>query len=1070
MSGPAIPGQRSSSYPTGRPVCQYKAVLFDLDGVLTPTSNLHRQAWQSLFDQVLPDRVEAYGDQDYYQYVEDRPHHESVKAVLSSRGLQWPWGEPADLMEDHTICGLGNGKDEIFNILLENQGMEPYRDAVTVLRHLLAARTKMAVVSYSCNAREVLSAAKILPYFDAVIDGGTIQDLNLSGKPQPDIYLYAARLMGQHPSDCVIIEDAVSGVTAGKAGRFGLTIGLDRGAGARRLREAGADMVINELAEILQMNSLSTVNKNRMAQGIDPLDLAHYPISPWTFTELGPPTEESASLFTVSNGYLGIRADGPGPRDLESGTFLSGFHETFPIHHAEDAFGYARVGQVIQGVPDRSGFRCSVDGVELDDPVTSLTAMDMKAGYSTRTMRFTLDTGSIEIEIRRMACLFKEDLTCCTLTLTAHGSEMLVHVDGKTDMSDPIRTGSEDPRKGHQIGDNRMEPITIQAPDHENGRVDTAAETDTPFADIQAWLEKGDQGVYRCANSHMVMAMASAQSVEMNPVDDELDILVTPDHPVQLIRYTSYRAPRVNPEGTNQGLAVSTIDQQDPVALLSQCRQTLSWAVETGLERLLDMQKHWLDTYWKHADIIIETESDQGGRIEQIVHWELFQLAQASAFVPNGIGAKGLTGSGYSGHYFWDTEIFIMPFLTYVMPEAARSVLDYRYRMLPAAKIRAASLDLPGALFPWRTIDGEEASAFFPAGTAQYHINADIAYALCQYAAASNDFNFLAQQGAEILIETARLWMELGHFASDGGFHINAVTGPDEYSAMVNDNYYTNAMARFNLLAAVKAVEYLRNRKERNDGAENALDRLGLVDSEIMSWTRAADSMALPTDSEENIELQDTDFMKLKAWDFTHKAIHPLLLHYHPLSIYRHRVIKQADLVLALYLLSANFSDEQKQADFNYYDPLTTGDSTLSSSTQSIIAAEIGQEDLAMRYFLETLYTDVANLHANTRDGLHLACAGGLWQALVSGFGGLRDNGGARLSIDPHLPSEWKSLEYQIRVKGGTLRIRVTHEDITATRLEGQPMTILIQGHEVRIDNSVHFGTGKRAGVGRRLA
>lgn len=1047
MSRSAAPGQGSDNRPMSQTVCQYKAVLFDLDGVLTPTSLLHRQAWQSLFDLFLPDDVQAYGDKDYYRYVDGRPRYEGVNTVLHSRGLQLPWGDPNDSVETETVCGLGNRKDQIFNSLLEDQGIEPYKDTVTVLRHFLAARTKIALVSSSQNARSILAAANLLNYFDTIVDGETSLNLNLPGKPRPDTFLHAAKLVDEHPRDCIVVEDALSGVAAGKAGHFGLTVGVDRGAGALQLREAGADMVVRELAELFQAHPQAGINRARVAEGVDPLDQDHYPIAPWAFTEAGPPREESASLFSVSNGYLGIRADGPGPRHLGSGTFLNGFHETFPIRHAEDAFGYARVGQVIQGVPDRFGFQCSVDGIELSNPTRSHRTLDLRAGFSSQTMQFTLDTGSIEIEVRRMTCLFKEDLACCTLTLTTQGRSMLVQINGETNMETAERVDSEDPRKGHQVEHTGLEPILVTEP--EGKEAQTRSEPDPTLT--QAWLGKGDQGAYRCTNSQMVMAMASAQGIGLNPVEDQCNVLVTPGHPVQLIRYTSYRTYPVNPEGTGRGLRVSTTHQEDPQALLSQCRQTLSWAIETGLESLQSMQRNWLDTFWERVGIGITTESNQSDRIEQIIHWELFQLAQAGAFVPNGISAKGLTGSGYSGHYFWDTEIFVLPFLTYVLPDAARSILDYRHRMLPAAKIRAASLDLPGALYPWRTIDGEEASAFFLAGTAQYHINADIAYALCQYVAASGDTDFLAKQGVDILVQTARLWMELGHFVTDGSFHIDDVTGPDEYSAMVNDNYYTNAMARFNLLAAVEVVRNLQKEAEKIPEISHSVSQLRLAKEEVDSWEKAALSMALPTHPDGNLDLQDATFLDSDIWDFTHKDMQPLLLHYHPLSIYRHQVIKQSDLILALYLLSSSFSKERKEADFAYYDPLTTGDSTLSSSTQAIIAAEIGREDLSMRYFLETLYTDVANLHANTSDGVHLACAGGLWQILVSGFGGLRDNGGSQLSIDPHLPSEWTSLNYRIQIKGGILEVRVTHEEVTVTRIHGQPTFIVVQGRKMLV-------------------
>jgi alpha,alpha-trehalose phosphorylase len=542
----------------------------------------------------------------------------------------------------------------------------------------------------------------------------------------------------------------------------------------------------------------------------------------------------------------------------------------------------------------------------------------------------------------------------------------------------------------------------------------------------------------------MIMAMGVMQTLNGRTVEgNHWDIRIEPTAPAHMVRFIAYHTNPLQATGISHGLQVSGSEHQDPNALARQCANTLDRALSDGEETILHRQKAWLDSFWNQADIEIDSGKDK--RIQQIVRWELFQLAQTTAFVPNGISAKGLSGSGYSGHYFWDEEVYILPFLTYTRPELSRSTLSFRYRMLPAARRRAAAMSLDGALFPWRTINGEEASAFFPAGSAQYHIDADIAFAVAQYVAVAGDRDFLLHQGIDILVETARMWVSLGCFGHDGRFHINCVTGPDEYSALVDDNYYTNSMAQFNLETAAQWMKRIEA-QSANEAAE-VKRRLTIVKGEVESWTRASQMMALLKDEETGVNLQDRTFIDREPWDLSHNAARPLLLYYHPLVIYRHQVLKQADVVLALFLLSSRFSLKQKLLDFDFYDPLTTGDSTLSSSSQAIIAAEVGHNDLAMKYFLRALFMDVADLHSNTADGIHLASAAGIWATLVAGFGGLRDTGGTHISINPHLPQNWKSMTYQLVVSGSRLKITVTHEHVDVTRMSGVPVSIDVQGN-----------------------
>jgi alpha,alpha-trehalose phosphorylase len=387
----------------------------------------------------------------------------------------------------------------------------------------------------------------------------------------------------------------------------------------------------------------------------------------------------------------------------------------------------------------------------------------------------------------------------------------------------------------------------------------------------------------------------------------------------------------------------------------------------------------------------------------------------------------------------------VLPFLAYTQPRIARNILRFRHSMLPKARERAATLDLRGALFPWRTINGDEASALYQAGTAQYHLNADIAYAIRRYVDVRGDMRFLADVGAEMLVETARMWEDLGFYGDDGCFHLHGVTGPDEYTAVVNDNAFTNLMARLNLNFAVTAVRVLE--AEEPDAYRALRFKLALDPAELDAWDRAASAMYIPHDDASGITPQDDSFLQRERWDLesTPAEKFPLLLHFHPLVIYRRQVLKQADVVMAMFLVGNEFSLEQKQRNFAYYDPLTTGDSSLSASIQSIVASEIGDEKAASRYFDFALLMDLADVAGNVSDGAHVASAAGAWMALVFGFGGVRDFDGC-LTIDPHLPRRFEKLAFSLRFRDRQIRVALTHDQESYLLDEGDPVEVTIRG------------------------
>jgi len=772
----------------------------------------------------------------------------------------------------------------------------------------------------------------------------------------------------------------------------------------------------------------------------DFLDRSRFPVDEWRLVENNISSHDlgtTETLFAVGNGYLGMRGNVDEGRDSHShGTFVNGFHETWQIHHAEEAFGFAKVGQTIVNAPDAKVIRLYVDDEPLLLPIADLVEyqrdIDFRSGVMSRSVLWRTPGGKrVQIRSRRMVSFTQRHLAVMTFEVTmlddyapvAISSQILNRQDGEDEyhVTDKAMGEGVDPRKAGEL------QHRVLIPESNSGTV----------ADGRVALG------YKCAESGMTLAVAADHRLETAntytkriQTDQDLAKLTyridaEPGQAITLTKLVSYHTSRGVPSRE----------------LLDRCRRTLDRAQDEGLEQQFADQRTYLEDFWARSDVEVPGHPE----IQQAVRWNLFQIAQASARAEGtGIPAKGVTGSGYGGHYFWDTEVYVLPFLTYTKPRAARNALRFRYTLLDAARQRAREMSQHGALFPWRTINGEEASAYYAAGTAQYHINADISYALSQYLAATGDIDFLTREGIDMLVETARMWVDLGFWRNeeDGTFHIHGVTGPDEYTTVVNDNLFTNVMARFNLRRAAQAVRQLAIR----DGVEydQVVSRLNLEETEIVDWERAADDMAIPFDEHMGVHPQDWHFLEREVWDLENTPLskRPLLLNYHPLVIYRFQVLKQADVVLALFLQGEQFTAEEKRADFEYYDPITTGDSTLSAVVQSIIAAEVGYHDLAFRYFLAGLFVDLADRHQNTADGVHVASTGGVWSALVCGFGGFRDHGGI-FSIDPRLPEQWESLVYRLTLLGTRVKVTVWADRVDLEIEDGKQATLRVRGQEV---------------------
>jgi alpha,alpha-trehalose phosphorylase len=766
-----------------------------------------------------------------------------------------------------------------------------------------------------------------------------------------------------------------------------------------------------------------------------------YPVDEWKVIESRftlEYLEQSETLFALANGYVGIRGAFEEGRPIyQSGTYINGFHDTMPITYGEAAYGFAETGQTMLNVADAKLLRLFVDDEPFVLDHAHLLAyertLDMRAGTLERSLLWETPAGKrVRIRSTRLVSFEHRHLAAIDYEVTVENAAAPLVLISEVEVPGPPE---EDPRAVRAAAAADPEPLDPRrARDLDRRSLLPKVQRGSGSRLVLGHRTQSSGMTVACGVDHEVETALDHTSTTVYDEDSGQVIYTISAEPGRSFRVTKF-------------IAYHSSHTVSATRLADRVERILDRSRSAGWVPLRESQERFVADFWRRSDVRIRGDL----RVQQSLRWNLFQLLQASARVEGaGIGARGLTGRTYDGHYFWDTEIYVLPFLVYTAPRIARNLLRFRHGMLDAARRRAREVGERGALFPWRTINGEEASAYYAAGTAQYHIDADIAYALRKYVEMSGDGDFLADEGAEILVETARLWLSLGFFSDhkDGRFCINGVTGPDEYNTVVNNNLFTNVMARQNLRYSAEVVRRLRAEQPERYAA--LVDRTGYTEHEEEDWLRAADGMYIPYDTERGIHLQDDSFLDKQRWDLesTPADDFPLLLHYHPLVIYRHRVIKQADVVMALFLLSHEFTCEEKRADFDYYDPLTTGDSSLSVCIQSIVASEIGYHEEAYHYFRYAVLVDLADLGGNVRDGVHVAAIGGTWMAITYGFAGMRDQDGV-ISFDPRLPLQWEGMSFPLTVRGAQIEVEIERDEATYRLRSGDELAIRHQDEEV---------------------
>ena len=749
---------------------------------------------------------------------------------------------------------------------------------------------------------------------------------------------------------------------------------------------------------------------------------------PWTLSESKLELDllpHSESLFALSNGHIGWRGtlDEGEPHGLP-GSYLNGVFEVRSLPYAEAGYGYPEAGQSVINVTNGKIIRLLVDDEPFDvrygTVVSHERRLDLREGVLHREVVWTSPAGrTVRIRSTRLVSLTQRAIGAVRYEVETLDGPARIVLQSELVANEEMPTPHADPRSS----------VGFAAP---------------LVGDLHVICDTQVTVVHTVRHSGLRVAAAMDHEMELEHAPDveEAEPIRTrveaePDLgrftaagrllPGQKLRLTKYVA-----HGWSANRSLPAMRDQVDAALAA--------ARHGGWDTLLNEQRDYLANFWRAGDVEIDGDEE----IQQAVRFALFALFQAATRAEQrAIPAKGLTGNGYDGHAFWDTESFVLQVLSYLDAGCVAHALRWRHSTLPDARDRAAQLGLKGATFPWRTITGPECSAYWPAGTAAFHVNADVADAVIRYVRASGDVEFERREGLELLVETARLWQSLGHTDPRGRFRISGVTGPDEYSAVGDNNVYTNLMAQQNLLAAADAA--LRHQEQ----AAN----LGVTEAEIEGWQTSGEAVYVPYDEGRHVHPQSEAFTHHEAWDFekTDESDYPLLLRYPYFQLYRKQVVKQADLVLALHLRSDAFTAEEKQRDFDFYEPITVRDSSLSACTQSVIAAETGCSQLAYDYLAEAALMDIDDLERNTADGLHLASLAGSWIALVAGFGGMRHTDFG-LSFSPRLPKGWSRFSFGLVLGEGSLRVNV-HPDKVAYAYSGkQPFSFTHAGQSVRVE------------------
>lgn len=768
---------------------------------------------------------------------------------------------------------------------------------------------------------------------------------------------------------------------------------------------------------------------------MDIMKEAIYPIEEWNITEEKFSEEinyRNETTFSLSNGYIGTRGTFEEDYDFDvntglEGNFINGFYEEENIKYGEWNFGFPTESQSLLNLPNCKIVQLMIED-ELFDMRTGKTesykrTLNMDEAVLSRELVWTSPKGKkIKIDIRRFVSFTNKNLLEIQYKVKPLNFSGEISFISKINGDVENHTRKTNPLVDYGPFGRRLIPEEVQAENEVLYYEGTTLNSKLSMA---------------CGCKHSLNTNYSVSKVEKDEYRCEIMFSTNAikDEEVIFEKYVIYTS---SIDIEKEKMKKFVLDQ-------------LVIATEEGYDCAEQIQKEYMNQLWRNADIEIEGDT----KLQQGIRFNLFHIMQSAARDgKTGMGAKGLSGEGYEGHYFWDTEMYVIPVFVHTNPELAKSLLDYRYNTLNEARDRAKVLGhIKGALYPWRTINGKEASTYFPLGTAQYHINADIAYAFKLYVDSTGDYDYLIDKAAEVLCETARVWADVGCFAEsrDDKYCICSVTGPDEYNAIVDNNFYTNLMARENIKDALWALEKIR---ELDEGEyNNLINKLGIELEELELWKKITENMYFPYDKKREIYPLDDGFMLRKPWDdskIPEDKRHLLYENYHPLFIFRQRMSKQADAILGMYLHSNLFTIEELKRNYDFYQEVTLHHSSLSTCIFGILASQVGYHEEAYTYFSQSARMDLDDYHNNFYAGIHAANMAGTWQGIVNGFAGLRTNKGV-LEFNPTIPTNWKGYRFKVSYNGKLIEMHIRHDEIKVKLLEGSEMSFYLNGNKINL-------------------
>lgn len=1044
----------------------FKGAIFDLDGVITGTAKVHSLAWESMFNSFLKSYAEVNNEpfvpfdpvHDYHKYVDGKPRMEGVKSFLASRDIELPFGELDDTPEKETVCGLGNRKNTLFTEILVREGPDVYTTSVELIEKLIAKGIRIGIASSSRNCQVILQLAELEHLFETRVDGEVSIEMNLKGKPNPDIFITAAHNLGLEPHECVVVEDAISGVQAGSRGNFGLVLGIAREIEGSKLRDEGADIVVRDLGEITIEDIEAWFSEGLEKEG-------------WnlTYNSFSARDEKLREALTSSgNGYLGVRGTYEGSKNSRHhypGTYIAGIYNRLP----SDVHGQTVFNNDFVNCPNWLPLEFSIGGGEFTDPFAEKILsyrqnLDLRNGVMEREMVIQDNLGRISrISSRRFASMANPHR--CALRFNLRPVNYTASVAFRSAIDGTIEN------KG-------VARYSELASDHLE-HIEACSDNETIFLHV------------RTSHSHYGIATGARTRVVCHGQPLEADRTLTSTERFIGQSFSMLLSPEKSCTIEKLVTIHTSLDSDGVGNPLEAAKASLQQ--EETFDGLLQAHTEAWETIWRKNGLVIEGDRFSLKVLRLHIYHLMGTASPHNTGIDAGITARGLNGEAYRGHIFWD-EIFILPFFNRTFPDISRALLMYRYNRLNAARNYARENGYRGAMFPWQTADdGEEDTQvihFNPTSGSwgpdlsrkQRHVSIAVFYNTWRYIYDSGDTRFLNEYGTEMMFEIARFWASIASLSPETGkYHIEGVMGPDEFhetlpgSGMegVKDNAYTNIMAAWLFEKAVEISETIDEAVLRN-----LLEKIHLGFDELQKWRDISSSMNIPFGSKDILE-QFEGYMSLQELDWTHYRskygnIHRMdrILKAEGDSPDYYKVAKQADVLMTFYTLSpaevARILEKNGYAvpdpvklvrdNYAYYEPRTSHGSTLSKVVHSIISSYLDDgHETAWKWFMEALKSDIGDTQGGTtQEGIHCGVMAGTLDTVVRYFAGISfDN--AMLNVHPNLPPHWKKLELNVSFRRNNYRVSLAPGSVTVTldASEEDETPACINGHMVTLPKGI---------------